>query len=69
MFFVIPEMPSETFVMLYKKLPDHFKYSTISYYRRRRQTPKNCKNKNELKTKTFTLDLSKFNVKRYILEL
>ena len=25
MFFVIPEMPSETFVMLYKKLPDHFK--------------------------------------------
>ena len=25
MFFVIPEMPSKTFVMLYKKLPDHFK--------------------------------------------
>ena len=24
MFFVIPEMPSKTFVMLYKKLPDHF---------------------------------------------
>mgnify|MGYP006975455970 CR=1 FL=1 len=23
--FVIPEMPSKTFVMLYKKLPDHFK--------------------------------------------
>ena len=23
MFFVIPEMPSNTFVMLYKKLPDH----------------------------------------------
>ena len=22
--FVIPEMPSKTFVMLYKKLPDHF---------------------------------------------
>ena len=27
MFFVIPEMPSKTFVMLYKKLPDHFKYN------------------------------------------
>ena len=25
MFFVIPEMPSKTFVMLYKKLADHFK--------------------------------------------
>ena len=25
MFFVIPEMPSKTFVMLYKKLPGHFK--------------------------------------------
>ena len=25
MFFVIPEMTSKTFVMLYKKLPDHFK--------------------------------------------
>ena len=25
LFFVIPEMPSKTFVMLYKKLPDHFK--------------------------------------------
>ena len=25
MFFVIPEMPSKTFVMLYKKIPDHFK--------------------------------------------
>ena len=24
MFFVIPEMPSKTFVMLLKKLPDHF---------------------------------------------
>mgnify|MGYP006864200861 CR=1 FL=1 len=25
MFFVIPEMPSKTFVMIDKKLPDHFK--------------------------------------------
>ena len=25
MFFVIPEMPSKTFVMLLKKLPDRFK--------------------------------------------
>ena len=25
MFFVIPEMPSKTFVMVEKKLPDHFK--------------------------------------------
>ena len=25
MFFVIPEKPSNTFVMLYKKLPDNFK--------------------------------------------
>ena len=25
MFFVIPEMPSKTFVVVYKKLPDHFK--------------------------------------------
>ena len=25
MFFVIPEMPSKTFVMVFKKLPDHFK--------------------------------------------
>ena len=24
MFFVIPEMPSKTFVMVLKKLPDHF---------------------------------------------
>ena len=30
MFFVIPEMPSETFVMLYKKLPDHFKDKKFS---------------------------------------
>ena len=27
MFFVIPEMQAKTFVMLYKKLSDHFKYS------------------------------------------
>ena len=27
MFFVISEMPSKTFDMLYKKLPDHFKLS------------------------------------------
>ena len=27
MFFVIPEMPSKTFVMVLKKLPDHFKPS------------------------------------------
>ena len=27
MFFVIPEMPSKTFVMLQKKLPDHFNYN------------------------------------------
>ena len=32
MFFVIPEMPSKTFVMLYKKLPDHFK--NLKYYDR-----------------------------------
>ena len=25
MFFVIPEMPSKTFVIVFKKLPDHFK--------------------------------------------
>ena len=31
MFFVIPEMPSKTFVMLYKKLPDHFKCSRFKY--------------------------------------
>ena len=31
MFFVIPEMPSKTFVMLYKKLPDHFKYCTLMF--------------------------------------
>ena len=29
MFFVIPEMPSKTFVMVLKKLPDHFKCTTI----------------------------------------
>ena len=29
MFFVIPEMPSKTFVMVLKKLPDHFKASVI----------------------------------------
>ena len=29
MFFVIPEMPSTTFVMSYKKLPDHFKIIRI----------------------------------------
>ena len=28
MFFVIPEMPSKTFVMV-KKLPNHFKYAHI----------------------------------------
>ena len=27
MFFVIPEMPSKTFVMVLKKLPDHFNKS------------------------------------------
>ena len=26
MFFVIPEMPSKTFVMILKDLPDHFKF-------------------------------------------
>ena len=31
MFFVIPEMPSKTFVMLYKKLPDHVKLSERRY--------------------------------------
>ena len=34
MFFVIPEMPSKTLVMLYKKLPDHFKntyFTHLSY--------------------------------------
>ena len=30
MFFVIPEMPSKTFVMVQKKLPDHFKSPFIS---------------------------------------
>ena len=29
MFFAIPEIPSKTFVMLYKKLPDHFKVVLI----------------------------------------
>ena len=29
MFFVNPEMPSKTFVMLYKKLPGHFKDKNI----------------------------------------
>ena len=29
MFFVIPEMPSKTFVMLLKKLPEHFKNKDI----------------------------------------
>ena len=31
MFFVIPKMPSKTFVMLYKKLPDHFKIPPCWY--------------------------------------
>ena len=31
MFFVIPEMPSKTFVMLYKKLPDHFNMNEDIY--------------------------------------
>ena len=31
MFFVIPEMQSKTFVMLYKKPPDHFKHGYFSY--------------------------------------
>ena len=30
MFFVIPEMPSKTFVMVLSKLPDHFK--VVSQY-------------------------------------
>ena len=30
MFLVIPELPSKTFGMLYKKLPDHFKHSTLN---------------------------------------
>ena len=30
MFFVIPEMPCKTFVMLKKKLPDHFNKALIS---------------------------------------
>ena len=29
MFFVMPEMPSKTFVMLYKKLSDNFKYTEV----------------------------------------
>ena len=33
MFFVIPEMPSKTFVMVLKKLPDHFKIYELSNYR------------------------------------
>ena len=40
MFFVIPEMPSKTFVMLYKKLPDHFKASCyVSWPGRRLSDP------------------------------
>ena len=31
MFFLIPEMPSKTFVMVYKKLPDHFKLFFIPF--------------------------------------
>ena len=31
MFFVIPEMPSKTFVMLQKKLPDHFNNKVLSF--------------------------------------
>ena len=30
MFFVIPKMPSKTFVMVLKKLPDHFKVGVKS---------------------------------------
>ena len=30
MFFVIPEMPSKTFVMVLTKLPDHFKYILVT---------------------------------------
>ena len=35
-FFLIPEMPSKTFVMVFKKLPDHFKlvFLNIACYRR-----------------------------------
>ena len=35
MFFVIPEMPSKTFVMVLKKLPDHFKFvlnKAVNYF-------------------------------------
>ena len=32
MFFVIPEMPSKTFVMLLKKLPDHFNSIANIYF-------------------------------------
>ena len=31
MFSVIPEMPSKTFAMVLKKLPDHFKDKTPTY--------------------------------------
>ena len=31
MFFVIPEMPSKTFVMVLKKLPDHFNAIALLY--------------------------------------
>ena len=32
MFFVIPEMPSKTFVMVLKKLPDHFNSPQCPYF-------------------------------------
>ena len=34
MFFVIPEMPSKTFVMVLKKLPGHFKLHIVNAVQR-----------------------------------
>ena len=40
MFFVIPEMPSKTFVMVKKKLPDHFKeYISVEHFESQQRFP------------------------------
>ena len=57
MFFVIPEMPSKTFVMVLKKLPDHFKMSKKGSSKR---TLKTIKKSNTNRRASASMNLRKF---------
>ena len=56
MFFVIPEIASKTFVMLYKKLPDHFN-ATLSHCFNIHKETLSIKQRQEDKIQTFITEV------------